>query len=91
MKEHQLSEREACRFLGISRSVLRYQSKKAGDEEIVELLLEIAERKPRWGFKKMNDYLRNQGYQWNHKKIHRIDPGNGLELASKAKETAAQP
>jgi putative transposase len=86
MKEHQLSEREACRFLGISRSVLRYQSKKAGDEEIVELLLEIAERKPRWGFKKMNDYLRNQGYQWNHKKIHRIYREMGLNLRVKPKK-----
>jgi putative transposase len=86
MEENQLSERQACRFLSINRSVFRYQSKKAGDGEIIELLVEIAEQKPRWGFKKMNDYLKNQGYQWNHKKVHRIYQEMGLNLRVKPKK-----
>ena len=86
MEENQLSERQACRFLGISRIVFRYQSKKPGDEEIIKLLMEIAERKPRWGFKKMHDYLRNQGYAWNHKKVHRIYCETRLNLRVKPKK-----
>ena len=66
MKEHKLSERQACRFLEISRTVYRYQSRKTGDEEIIKLLDKIAERKPRWGFKKMYDYLKNQAIKLNN-------------------------
>jgi len=86
MEENQLSERQACHFLGISRTVFRYQSKKTSDEEIVRLLMEIAERKPRWGFKKMHDFLKNQGYQWNHKKVRRIYREMGLNLRIKPKK-----
>ena len=86
MKDHQLSERQACRFLGISRTAYRHQPQKTGDEETAKLLMEIAERKPRWGFKKMNDYLKNQGYSWNHKKVHRIYSELGLNLRVKPKK-----
>lgn len=86
LEENQLSERQACRFLSISRTVFRYQSKKNSDEEIVRLLMQIAEQKPRWGFKKMYDFLKNQGYQWNHKKVHRIYRGMGLNLRIKPKK-----
>lgn len=55
--------------MGMSRSGYRYQSKKSDDNEIKEQLLWLAERKPRWGFKKMYDYLKNQGYGWNHKRV----------------------
>ena len=91
MEENQLSERQTCRFLGISRTVFRYQSKKTNDEEIVRLLMQIAERKPRWGFKKKYVFLKNQGYQWNHKKVRRIYREIGLNLRIKPKKTTSKP
>jgi len=72
VEEHGVRERRACRYLGISRTAYRHQPQKPGDEEIIQLLKDIAKQKPRWGFKKMVNYLRNKGYGWNHKKIHRI-------------------
>jgi putative transposase len=72
MKEHKLSERQACRMLTLSRSVFRYQRRKLDDEEIAQELLEVAGRKPRWGYGKMADYLKSQGHPWNRKRIHRI-------------------
>lgn len=86
MEEHGISERQACRFLGISRTAFRYQPKKPDDGKTKNLLKEIAERKPRWGFKKMYAHLRNQGYRWNHKKIHRIYREMGLNLRIKPKK-----
>jgi putative transposase len=86
MKEFELSERQACRYLRISRTAYRHQPQKTGDEEIGKLLTEIAERKPRWGFKKMNDYLKLQGYTWNHKKVRRIYREKGLNIRVKPKK-----
>lgn len=86
VEEHGISERQACRYLGVSRTAYRYQPQKPGDEEIIRLLQDIAEQKPRWGYKKMIDHLRNEGYRWNHKKIHRIYSQIGLNIRVKPKK-----
>jgi len=73
-------------MLKMSRSACRYQAKKPDDEEIKQMLLEVAARKPRWGFRKMVDYLKNQGYVWNHKRIRRVYCELGLNLRVKPKK-----
>jgi putative transposase len=83
---HGLSERQACQMLKLSRSAYRYQAKKADDEEVAQALLELAARKPRWGIRKMADYLKNQGYAWNHKRIRRVYCELGLNLRVKPKK-----
>lgn len=67
-----LSERRACRLLGISRTGFRYERKQPDDTEIIARLQDLAERKPRWGLGKMVDYLRHDGHLWNHKRIGRV-------------------
>lgn len=73
-------------MLEISRTAYRYKAIKPDDSEIVDLLLLIAERKPRWGFKKMFNYVRNQGHRWNHKRIHRVYCELELNLRVKPKK-----
>ena len=70
----------------MSRSGFRYQAKKSDDCEIKEQLQIIAERKQRWGFRKMYDYLRTQGYAWNHKKVYRVYCEMKLNLRKKPKK-----
>ncbi len=86
LKKYQLSVRQACRALGLQRSVYRYRAKPRDDEPVRAALRQIACRKPRWGFKKMYQYLRNQGKPWNHKKVHRIYCEMGLNLRVKPKK-----
>jgi putative transposase len=86
MQAHGLSERQACGILKLSRSVYRYQARKGKDEEIAGALLELAGRKPRWGFGKMADYLRNEAHGWNHKRIRRIYCDLGLNIRIKPKK-----
>jgi putative transposase len=70
--EHEVSERRACRVVGLSRSVKRYALKRVPDAEIAQKLQEWVVENPRWGCKKLADALRNAGYGWNHKRIRRI-------------------
>ena len=86
METYEMSERRACRMLGISRTGCRYQGRKIDDQAIREQLQSIAERKPRWGFKKMRDYLRNQGYGWNHKRVYRVYCEMQLNIRVKPKK-----
>jgi putative transposase len=83
---HQMSERQACALLSLSRTAFRYQAKPSEDESIRENLLALAARKPRWGFPKMFAYLRNQGHRWNHKRVRRIYRELGLNLRVKSKK-----
>lgn len=61
----------------------RYQPKPKDDEILREELLQLAARKTRWGFKKMYQYLRNQGDFWNHKRVRRGYCDLGLNLRAK--------
>jgi putative transposase len=81
-----LSERQASRVVGLSRTAYRYTPKQPDDIQIKAQLQELAEWKPRWGFGKMFAYLRNQGYRWNHKRVRRVYRDMGLNLRVKPKK-----
>lgn len=86
MQKHGLSERQACKILNLSRSVLHYQARKEVDTEIAQALLDLAERKLRWGFGKMLAYLKNQQKSWNHKRIRRVYCELNLNLRIKPRK-----
>ena len=56
-----ISLRQACRTLSLSRTVYFYQPDTRRDEPVIHVLTELAERYPRYGFKKLFQLLRRQG------------------------------
>ncbi len=64
--------RQACRTLSLSRTVYFYQPDTRRDEPVIHALTELAERYPRYGFKKLFQLLHRQGNTWNHKRVNRI-------------------
>jgi len=87
--EHEMSERQACRAINLNRGAYRYQASKTDDHEIEQELQQLSECQPRWGCRKMIDYLRNQGHHWNHKRIRRIYRGLALNLHRNPKKRLA--
>ena len=51
--EHGLSEWRSCAALGLSRTVYRHKLKPRDDLPIIEALLGLADRYPRYGFGKL--------------------------------------
>jgi putative transposase len=49
-------------------------------------LLQLAKEHIRWGFNKMYQTIRNQGYKWNHKRVRRIYCELKLNLRKKPKK-----
>lgn len=86
METYGVSKRQACKLLRLSRSVFCYQAKPADDGQIVKLLQQLAEQHPRWGFRKMWQWLRNAGHPWNHKRVRRIYRALQLNLRRKPKK-----
>ncbi len=82
---HGLSYRRSCYALKLSRSVYRYQPADKKDEDVIEALLELTERYPRYGFKKLFIKTRQMGHRWNHKKVYRVYCMLNLNIRRKGK------
>lgn len=83
---HQISIRTACAALKLSRSVYRYTPKPVDDGPVIEALLTLVERYPRYGFDKYRTLIKEQGQLWNHKPIHRVYCQLGLNLKRRLKK-----
>jgi len=81
----QLGTSRACRVLGLSRSSAYYLKTK-DDSSVRDALLLKSEQHPREGFWKAYYRLRLEGYQWNHKRVHRVYVELKLPLRRKAKK-----
>jgi len=84
-EEHGLSERSACRAVRLSGTVYHYKPDTRRDETVIEVLQELADQYPRYGFGKMFPILRRRGYRWNHKRVYRVYCSLGLNMRRKVK------
>jgi putative transposase len=74
--------RRACRVVRIGRSTYYYRSVR-DDRALRQRILEIAETRVRYGYKRIHVLLRREGWQVNHKKVYRIYCEDGLNLRRK--------
>lgn len=78
-KDFHISERRACRLIGISRSTKRYDSRDNSEEEKnSESMQAIASRWKRFGYRRINMMLQREGIHINHKKTYRLYKKAGL-------------
>jgi putative transposase len=70
--EHELSERRACQLVGIGRSSRRYRGRRPSDTELRTKLCELAQKRRRWGYRRLGDLLDRQGEHVNHKRVYRV-------------------
>lgn len=82
-EHHHLSERRACKIVGLCRSSCRYQAKPTDDIEIRSRLRELAEQRRKFGAPRLHTLLRREGYLINHKRTERLYREEGLSLRRK--------
>lgn len=70
--EHGLSERRACQLVGIARSSHRYCGRRPADTELRTKLCELAQKRRRFGYRRLGDLLERQGMRVNHKRVYRV-------------------
>jgi putative transposase len=81
MTERGLSQRRACRLVGIDRSSARYQRRPRADEAAtIALVREYAHEQPMYGYRLIAAMLRHDGYGVNRKRVYRIWRQEGLQL-----------
>jgi putative transposase len=76
----QLSERRACRALGVGRSLLQYRSVRPTQEPLRARIREIASVRVSYGYRRVHVLLRRDGWQVNRKRVYRLYREEGLCL-----------
>ena len=71
MDSYNLSERHSCRVVGLARSVGRYSSKR-DNVELKTKIVEIAQLRRRFGYRRIHALLRRDGQKINHKRVYRV-------------------
>ncbi len=71
-QKHGLSERRACRLVGLPRSVAQYRSRRVEPEGLRARMVELSQERPRFGCPRIHVLLGREGFAFNHKRIHRM-------------------
>ena len=84
--EHRLSERTACKLLGVERSSYRYEPRPDHNAELREELLRLARQKPRYGYRRLHALLDRRGHAVNVKRVYRLYLEEGLSVRRKKRK-----
>jgi putative transposase len=87
------TERRACALASLQRSTCRYASQRQDDPKLVVRLRQIAEERPRFGYRRVHALLVRDGYAVNRKRVYRIYKAAGLAVRrrNRRKLRAARP
>ena len=79
-----VSERRACQALGQYRTTQRYLPHIGTEEErLTALIIELASRYGRYGYRRITAMLRKEGWCVNYKRVERIWRREGLKVPQK--------
>ena len=69
---YEMSERRACRVLGVDRTSVRYQATRPDDGALRDRLKALAQERRRFGYRRLHVLLRREGHTVNRKRVQRI-------------------
>ena len=79
MSRHALSQRRACRLVGVDPKTVR-RKREPDNPEIRRRMREIAHERRRFGYRRIGLMLEREGITMNHKKLRRLYQEEGLAV-----------
>jgi putative transposase len=89
VEELGLSERRACRLVGIGRSVARYEAQRKEPQGLRQRLRELASERRRYGYRRRWVLLRREGFMVNHKRVYRLYREEGLMVRKRKRHCSS--
>lgn len=80
---YSVSERRACRVLFLHRNTKRAYERKSFANELDEVVIELSEREPRWGYRKVHDRMKLDGHRIGRERVRLIRAREGLQVRRK--------
>ena len=76
-----ISIRRACRLAGLSRTTFEHEPKVDPENQaLTARMIELAQERRRFGYRRIHVLLRREGVQANHKRVHRLYRMAGLAV-----------
>ena len=72
MRDHDISQRRACRLVGVDPKTVR-RDRPPDNPKIRKEMKKIANKRRRFGYRRIEIMLEREGYAMNHKKLYRLD------------------
>lgn len=91
LKLRGLSQRWACRFLELNRSSLRYVPKPDKNAEMKAKLVEYAQKKPRFGYRRAWCHLQRNGRKASKNRVHRLWKHVKLQVKKRSRRKSKPP
>jgi len=79
MRDHEISQRRACKLIGVDPKTVR-RERPQDCPEIRKEIQEIAGKRRRFGYRRIGILLERTGMTMNHKKLYRIYREEGLSV-----------
>jgi putative transposase len=76
----QMSERRACKLMGVDRGSYRYEPKPDRNAKLREALLALARQKPRYGYRRLQALLERGEHSASVMRIYRLYQAEGLAV-----------
>jgi len=86
-----VSERQACKLIGMSRSAFRYQAISPGDGALRERLKQLAMQYPRYGYLMLHSLLKTESLVINKKRTYRVYSEERLQVRTKRRKKLVRP
>ena len=77
---YEVSQRRACRSIGVDRGSMRYRSRRPDDGVARARLRELAAVRRRFGYRRLHILLDREGSHMNHKKLRRLYAEERLQV-----------
>lgn len=81
--KHKFSQCRACRLTNLHRKTYNYRTKKKNDDDLNNHIVDIANKRKRFGYRRIHLMLKKEGFTVNHKKVYRIYKEHNLSLRRK--------
>lgn len=89
MTAHGLGVTRACGLIGMSRSLYRYEAKRADDDALKTRLTVLAAQKRRYGYRRLHVLLCREGWAINWKRTYRVYREAGLTVRRRKRKRIA--
>lgn len=87
--QHALSQRRACRLIGLDRTTARYRPRRSEQTGLREQLRALAHQRPRFGYRRLAVLLRRTSHTVNHKRVYRLYRLEGLAVRRRSRKRIA--
>lgn len=84
-EKFEVSERRACRVVGLSRATQRYESKREEPEGLRAAIRDVAYEHPRYGYRRVHWCVQRQGFDVGQRRVRRLYRIEGLGVRKRRK------